>query len=171
MRPPGEAAKAVLAILDPVRGGVTAAPFEFIQARLTERNLAVEKTDLYHILDRMIARSEVVRVETEDRGAMYTRPLVLLKSPGVATFITNAPGRKPPRRKTTSDLAYELRSQRAINQAEAREIARGAHDHSDPSRPCPVPDCEVWRRYRRERVASKFDHAESDASRTVDHGA
>jgi hypothetical protein len=124
-------------LLDPGTGGVISANFEYLQARLSERGMEVEKTALYHVLDRLIEKGELERVKTEDGGAVYTRPSVLLRTPGLASVLPGTPAMKVRQRASTSDRAYELRSEKAIIRGQDRMVARGAHDHR-PNHKCPV---------------------------------
>ncbi|HTT17137.1 MAG TPA: hypothetical protein VMH49_07280 [Thermoplasmata archaeon] len=89
-------ARIVLSLLDPAQGGSTSATVESLRESLKGRNLTVEPGELDEVLDRLVARGEVVRVATEDRGSVFTRPSVLLRMPGVASVLMTPPGRHGP---------------------------------------------------------------------------
>ena len=95
---PERAAQAILAILDPAQGGAPSADYDVLRRRLEEREVHLAKAALDRVLDRLIETSEVVRVPTEDGGALYTRPSVLLRQAGVATTIPGPLGQRTGRR-------------------------------------------------------------------------
>ncbi len=95
---PGRAEQAILAILDPAQGGAPSADYDFLRRELEQRKIHLETAAIDRVLDRLIERSEVVRVPTEDGGALYTRPSVLLREAGVARVLPGPPTRRTRRR-------------------------------------------------------------------------
>lgn len=144
MRTPGPTARAILQILDPAKGGVVAPTSGFIVLKLKEKGIQVEKTALYHILARLIDSGKVVRTETADGGALYSRTEILARFPQMVPSLRDAPALHVRRGRTTSERVVENRFKRRIRRWQDAAVQRGAHDHRDPSRPCPVRGCWAW---------------------------
>ncbi len=84
----GGVAQTILVVLDPQAGGVYSASLESIRLILEKRGHRVEAASLRKVLDRLVRQGKVERVVIEDGSAVYTRPDVLLKAPGVLSLRT-----------------------------------------------------------------------------------
>ncbi len=156
MRTLGATARTVLRILD-LGTGAMAVPYEFIRSELEKQGIQAEKTALYHILKRLRNKGEIALVKTTDGGALYTRPANLSRVPGFASILANTPALRARHRAETSDRALALREKKAISKWQNESVPKGAHDHRDPSRPC--PRCSDWlpssRNISNRRVAAR----------------
>lgn len=83
----GTVAQEILAVLDPVSGGVYSAGVEAIREILAKRGVHVDEKPLRTVLDRLVRQGKVERVATEDRGEVYTRPEILLHATGVTSVV------------------------------------------------------------------------------------
>lgn len=92
MQSSGRIAREVLAVLDPVSGGVYSAGVDSIRLILEKRGHLVDAPALRTVLGRLVREGKVERVETEDRGPVYTRPEVLLQAKGVASAVRRPKG-------------------------------------------------------------------------------
>lgn len=80
----------VLDLLDPRKGGVWAQTLDGLRERLAERELPSDRRTVVTVLNRLCAARRLERVETEDRGPVYTRPEILLLAPGLVEIRRSA---------------------------------------------------------------------------------
>jgi hypothetical protein len=156
MRHLGPNARAILGAFDEGLGGL-GAPASVIALILKQRGVWIEKANLLMTLNRLARKGELSKVKRPKGGAVYTRPRNLAKIHGFHGMLERLPSMDIRRRAATTDRRWELRNKRALRAAEAEEIRRGAHDHRDPARPCPVPGCWAWPPERAEKMLASFE--------------
>lgn len=83
--------KALLNALDLSAGGVGSANAEEFAVLLRVRGVPCDAERLRDSLAKLVRSRRVEAVTTEDRGIVYTRPDVLLRSPGVAVVRRGPP--------------------------------------------------------------------------------